>query len=253
MQILSEENPELAEDILNNIKSMRDAFAGSSAPQSSNTFSVMMFNFEASISVTRTADVNIENLRENNLSINIESGKITIENTQAQMSDPLILDIEGDGIDLRSAEDGAEFDITGDGTKGKTAFIQKDDALLFIDKNNNNLADSGMELFGDQEGDAHGFAKLSKYDDNGDGIIDKEDEIYHKLRLFQDKNSDGINQKNETKKLPELAIKSLILSYSNTSTRDKSGNIFTQTSVFEKEDGSRNILVDAMLRYYRMD
>ena len=29
----------------------------------------------------------------------------------------------------------------------------------------------GRELFGDQEGDANGFAKLSKYDTNKDGVI----------------------------------------------------------------------------------
>ena len=55
-------------------------------------------------------------------------------------STPLILDLDGDGIDLSSIEDGVTFDLTGDGVRDETAWTDAqnsfDDAFLVLDKNN---------------------------------------------------------------------------------------------------------------------
>ena len=163
-------------------------------------------------------------------------------------SDPLVLDLAGDGIELTKTEDGVEFDIDGDGTKEQTAFIKGDDALLYLDQNGNGTVDNGKELFGDQEGDANGYSKLAKYDENNDGKIDELDAVYTKLRLWQDKNEDGKNQSTESMSLLEAGIKSIQLKYNEIMKDDNRGNKIGQTSEFTRTDGSKGYSADMLFR-----
>ncbi len=172
----------------------------------------------------------------------------SVSATSSGLCDPLIFDLDGDGIDLTTTADGVEFDIDGDGQKEQTAFIQGDDALLYLDQNNNGIADSGLELFGDQEGDANGYAELAKYDENNDGKIDNLDTIYSKLRLWQDKNSDGLNQEDESLSLLEAGIASIQLKYDNLYQEDGKGNVIGQTGEFTRTDGSTGYAADMLLR-----
>ena len=55
------------------------------------------------------------------------------------------------------------------------------DAFLAIDRNGNGSIDDGTELFGDQNGAAHGFAELAKFDSNHDGVINAQDDDFDKL------------------------------------------------------------------------
>ena len=99
-------------------------------------------------------------------------------------ADPLVFDLNGDGIDTTGIENGVSFDINGDGKLDQTSFVSKDDFVLALDKNNNGVIDSGKELFGDANGHADGIEELKDYDSNHDGVINKEDESFHDLRLF---------------------------------------------------------------------
>lgn len=68
--------------------------------------------------------------------------------TSLTIYDPLILDLDGDGIETTTLKDGVYFDHNGDDISFKTSWIDKDDALLVLDKNLNNQIDNGNELFG---------------------------------------------------------------------------------------------------------
>jgi hypothetical protein len=253
MNIMLDENPTAAESMLSSLGNLRSSMSQMSA-QSMGDISTgaVQAEFTASISATFTSvagSLSEANGGEFTLRHSGESINISVS-MQANMADPLILDLDGDGIDLRSAEDGAIFDIDGDGSKDQTAFIQGDDALLYLDQNSNGTADSGNELFGDQQGDANGFENLSKYDENNDGVIDEKDSIFEKLKLFVDMNADGINQINESMTLAEAGIESLNLGYYNINEEDEAGNKFTQESSFTKTDGSTNKMADAWFKYY---
>ncbi len=162
--------------------------------------------------------------------------------------DPLVLDLGDEGINLTSAEDGVYFDMKGDGSPVQTAWISGNNAFLYLDENGNDIADDVNELFGNTGGNADGWAKLAKYDDNGDGVIDENDAIYSQLRLWRDLNGDGVNQKSESMTLAEAGIKSINLNHDNSKRRDANGNVIADQSYFTRADGTTGLMADAWLR-----
>lgn len=106
-------------------------------------------------------------------------------NPAPQQTDPLALDLAGNGFSTRGLGDSISFDLNGDGQKERISAPSGDDALLALDRNHNGRIDDGRELFGDQNGASNGFAELSKYDDNHDGRIDLQDSVFGHLSLLR--------------------------------------------------------------------
>ena len=61
--------------------------------------------------------------------------------------DPLVLDLDGDGLELISANGTVLFDHNADGIKTGTGWAAPNDGLLVRDLNGNGLIDCGRELF----------------------------------------------------------------------------------------------------------
>ncbi|PCJ21406.1 MAG: hypothetical protein COB02_02115 [Candidatus Cloacimonadota bacterium] len=125
--------------------------------------------------------------QENELSIDVRGRFDQVSNTvlrRRREADPLVFDLNGDGIDTTGIENGVSFDIDGDGKLDQTSFVSKDDFVLALDKNNNGIIDSGKELFGDANGHKDGIEELKDYDSNNDGLINNKDEKFDELRLF---------------------------------------------------------------------
>ena len=162
--------------------------------------------------------------------------------------DPVVLDLDGNGIDLRSVQDGVVYDIKGDGSEVQTGFVQGDDALLFFDSNGDGVCTSGKEMFGDQEGDANGFAEMSRYDENHDGVLNSEDAIYKDLKVWNDLNGDGKSQKDEIRTLEAAGVSELSLGYDDIF-EENAGNMITQDGAFTRNDGTRGRMVDVQFRY----
>ncbi|MFL6438464.1 MAG: hypothetical protein ACJ71Q_12850 [Terriglobales bacterium] len=66
---------------------------------------------------------------------------------------------------------------------------------------------------------------------NGDGVIDRNDAIFDLLRLWQDRNHDGISQPDELHSLSELGVEAIYLDYKAENRRDEYGNMFRFRSV----------------------
>ena len=115
--------------------------------------------------------------RELELNVNI--------NAEPKKTDPLVLDLAGNGFSTSGLARSVRFDLDADGKLDQISVPTGDDALLAYDRNANGRIDDGRELFGDQNGAANGFAELRKYDDNGDGRIDNQDAIFERLSLLR--------------------------------------------------------------------
>ena len=163
------------------------------------------------------------------------------------ITDPLVFDLRGDGINLKSADDGIEFDMNGDGQRTGMGFIQGDNAFLFLDIHGDGLVHDGRQLFGNN-GYANGFEMLRAHDSNGDGVIDENDEIFDKLMLWVEKNENGVCDEGETMTLREAGIKSISLGYDNVRLDDGKGNLVGQIGGFTRDDGSQGTVADVWLR-----
>ncbi len=172
--------------------------------------------------------------------INAQTGKT--ETHEFQAIDPLIIDVDGNGFDLTSADEGVIFDIDGDGKEEKTAVTKGEDGMLALDKNGNGLIDNGKELFGDQNGSKNGFEELSKYDDNKDNVIDKNDEAFSKLQILKYKMNRDKQVIQQLVSLKSAGIVSIDLSKISAANENINGNIIThKTGAYNDHGGVTNI------------
>lgn len=131
--------------------------------------------------------------------------------------DPIILDLDGDGLETVGLASNVYFDHDGDGVQTKTGWAGRDDALLVWDRNANGTIDTGAELFGDftvlPNGTLapNGFAALAALDANGDGILDASDPAFAELKLWRDIDQNGATGTGELISLADAGIVSLDL------------------------------------------
>ena len=161
--------------------------------------------------------------------------------------DPLVLDLDGDGIETTPADGSVLFDHTADGTKHATGWISSDDGILVYDRNQNGLIDNGRELFGDNtikingELASNGFDALADFDSNDDGKISANDELYSALSIWQDLNSDGVSQPSELSSLSQADVASISLSSEETDFVDDSGNQTIARGHFTRSSGQTGV------------
>lgn len=136
--------------------------------------------------------------------------------------DPLSLDLDGDGqVNTLPRRAGVYFDLDNSGFAEQTAWLAPGDGFLVLDRNNNGHIDGGAELFGSEttlnngKVAENGFEALAEWDSNADGKITAEDAIYHRLRIWQDKNSNGVVNSGELNTLQAHGIAEIHLDYQN--------------------------------------
>ncbi len=158
--------------------------------------------------------------------------------------DPLVLDLDGDGLETVGTAAGILFDHDGDGIKTGSGWVKPDDGFLVWDRNGNEQIDDGRELFGDATIKSNGqkaidgFDALNDLDVNHDGKIDNLDAAYSQLGIWQDANQNGITDSGELKTLAEQGIASI-----NTAAVDHlqtlpNGNQLADLGRYTRTDGS---------------
>ncbi|MEW5819914.1 MAG: calcium-binding protein, partial [Cyanobacteriota bacterium] len=163
---------------------------------------------------------------------------------------PLILDLDNDGVETLSINEGTYFDHNADGFSELTGWASPDDGLLVLDINDNGLIDSGRELFGEHtllsngEEASGGFEALAELDSNLDGKIDANDTQFSDLKIWIDANSDGITDSGELHTLGELNIESISLNFENVNKEDAEGNLISQAGSYTTTDQVTHDLSD---------
>lgn len=162
--------------------------------------------------------------------------------------DPLILDLNGDGIHLSPlAGSTVHFDYDGDGFAERTGWVSADDGILVRDANGNGVADDVSELFGSSTQD--GYAVLETFDTNGDGKIDASDAVFSTLRVWRDLDQDGVSDAGEMMTLAEVGIVSISLTRTDVAGTN-SGHDVGYEGVFTRADGTTG---SAQTIYFQTD
>jgi hypothetical protein len=164
---------------------------------------------------------------------------------------PIVIDIEGDGFALTDAVNGVLFDLRATRQPEQFAWTvpESDDGWLVLDRNRNGAIDNGSEMFGNYacqqlSDNPQGFIALAAFDDlaaggNLDSMIDSNDAVYTHLRIWQDRNHDGISEPSELAALSTLGIEALSLDYSVSKLQDEHGNAFRYRAEVRGAKGSR--------------
>ena len=162
--------------------------------------------------------------------------------------DPIILDLDGDGLETVGLASNVYFDHDGDGVLTLTGWAGANDALLVWDRNGNGTIDTGAELFGDftvlPNGTLapNGFAALAALDANGDGVIDATDPAFAELKLWRDISQDGVSQGGELVSLADAGIVSLNLAHTLKNQNLANGNTLAREGTFTRADGSTSVM-----------
>lgn len=168
----------------------------------------------------------------------------------AKRPSPIILDLDGDGVETIDASYGVFFDHANDGFAEKTGWVGSDDALLVRDINGDGVIDSGRELFGTETElssggkAAHGFVALAELDLNADGVINAQDEAFSDLQVWRDANSNGYTDAGELMSLYEAGVVSINIGYVSSSAVDAQNNAHKQVGNYTTSGGESRAAVD---------
>lgn len=164
--------------------------------------------------------------------------------------EPLVLDLDGDGIETIGANGTVLFDHDGDGTRHSTGWTKADDGIVVLDRNGNGTIDNGGELFGVETvlsngtKAADGFTALADLDTNQDGVFDASDAQYAHVRIWRDFNQNGLSEAGELKSLSESNVASISLAAEAASTTLSNGNRIIATGTYTRLDGTERAAAD---------
>ncbi|MBK7900593.1 MAG: S8 family serine peptidase [Betaproteobacteria bacterium] len=143
-------------------------------------------------------------------------------------TDPLVLDLNGDGVKLTAfGESPVLFDIDHDasGSQEITGWVSPEDGIVVMDLNGSGTIDgiheTLSEYFNGTPGTlgeagstphANGFAALKTLDSNADNQFTAADAAWNAVKVWQDADHDGITDAGELKTLNELGITAIGLS-----------------------------------------
>ncbi|WP_196158700.1 calcium-binding protein [Reinekea sp. G2M2-21] len=209
-----------------------------------NTDSGEIYHWDNNGDLNLANGTSILNFSNNDLSIRLKGGDDDNPDNPdldpPQRRDPIVLDLDGDGVETTNQS--VHFDLNSDGFRTRTGFVSPDDGILSVDLNGNGVIDNGRELFGDStvlnDGNIslHGFEALAAVDDNNDKVIDENDAIFKNLRVWQDKDGDGVSTLDEMMTMEQAGVKSINIEHQLDGTIQNGNELFYASS-YTRTDG----------------
>ncbi len=172
----------------------------------------------------------------------VQLSNVTLANITLANVAPVILDLDGDGVEFLSRDDGVRYDYDGDGNAESTAWVGKDDGLLAF-QNTDGTLKFVFTTNADQT-DLQGLA--ATYDSNHDGVLDASDADFAKFGVWQDANSNGVSDAGEFTSLSRMGIASIELTSDGKSYSAADGDVTVHgETTFTMTDGSTGTAADA--------
>jgi Ca2+-binding RTX toxin-like protein len=172
-------------------------------------------------------------------------------------TDPLVLDLNGDGVKLTNYTDSPVlFDADNDGgSLEQTGWISAQDGIVVHDLNNdgkiNNISETLSEYYNGVAGTggaagtkpfANGFAALKSLDSNSDNQFTSADAAWSSLRVWVDANHDGKTDAGELKTFADLGITAINLSTTAQSGEVRDGNEVLARGTFTQNGLTREAI-----------
>ncbi|MGA0571929.1 calcium-binding protein [Variovorax sp. VNK109] len=163
---------------------------------------------------------------------------------------PIVLDLDGDGVETVARSVGTHFDHNGDGLSELTGWVGADDGLLVRDINGNGLIDNGLELFGNNTRlnngakAQNGFKALAELDQNRDGKVDAGDAAFAELKVWKDADGDAHVDSGELLLLAYAGVSAIKLAYAEVNVKDAAGNNLGQWGSYVRSDGTTAKAID---------
>ncbi|WP_280114142.1 tandem-95 repeat protein [Hoeflea sp. BAL378] len=154
----------------------------------------------------------------------------------AAAMDPIVLDLNGDGLHFT----GASFDLDHDGVADSIAWPSGGDGLLVADLDRSGAIEGGNEVFSlDFNGGdfATSLEALASLDSNRDARFDAHDARFGDVQLWIDANGDGVSGAGELIGLAEAGVAAIRLDAHATSYGVDGQRVFAE-GVYETADGS---------------
>jgi hypothetical protein len=155
-------------------------------------------------------------------------------------SDPLVLDLDGDGIELLGLGAGVTFDVNADGALESTGWVGPDDGLLAMDLDGSGQIENMSEVFSEVFNGGNytdSVAALASLDTNNDQVISAEDTQFDEILVWQDSDSDGVSTEAELSTLADHGISALDLDVVATD-ETVSGNTIDAVGTVEFDDAT---------------
>ncbi|RFO98454.1 hypothetical protein DIC66_00750 [Rhodoferax lacus] len=226
-----------------------DTYVQTSATTTLHSFTFTPTSSTATLVFTNTATANTVNT---DLALNQASVMLTSEAAK-RAATPLVLDLNGDGVQTVDLAHGVLFDVANTGVARQSAWVSSGDGLLVRDTNQDGRIANGAELFGqgtllaNGTHAANGFAALAQFDANHDGKIDAQDAMFRELKVWRDANGDGVSQAGELHGLADMGIVSFNLK-ATTGYVAENGNLHGLVSSYTTADGAEHELADVWLQ-----
>ncbi|MEQ1672336.1 MAG: hypothetical protein ABL893_15900, partial [Hyphomicrobium sp.] len=167
-------------------------------------------------------------------------------------SDPLVLDLDGDGLELTRQTSGIYFEMDGDNFAERTAWVKSDDAFLVRDLNANGVIDNIGEMFGNAT--TSGFAALKTYaDSNNDNKINALDTNFAQLKIWRDLDGDGVTDAGELQTLTVAGIKEISVASTTLTNQFIRGNTIRADATFTRTDNTTGRIADVGLEVNETD
>jgi len=236
LDLLNQTNPEAVDDFLD---FMDNVLAHANASDTPSPVA------ETSFPTALGVELNVS-VRVSEFVAQVQSGQVTVSQESLELNvqvrgekavqkkvDPLVLDMDGDGVETSGVDGGIIFDIEANGNAAPVSFVQGEDVLLALDRNGNGVIDNGGELFGTQHGAKNGFEELKKFDDNHDGVINEQDVVFSQLRGLR-RRVDNL----ELVSLSQLGVQELFTTYQERRETLVTGDEILQNGAFRYRDGA---------------